>query len=71
MIVPNACCGERKAIVQRPPKPADAKRTASEVIELIKRLAADHTNTQIAEQLDTAGMRTSTGLPFDEKATGT
>ncbi|MGA8717730.1 MAG: helix-turn-helix domain-containing protein, partial [Solirubrobacteraceae bacterium] len=54
--------------VQRPPKPADAKRTASEVIELIKRLAADHTNTQIAEQLNAAGMRTSTGLPFDEKA---
>ena len=38
------------------------------MIELIKRLAADHTNTQIAEQLDAAGMRTSTGLPFDEKA---
>ena len=54
--------------IQRPPKPADAKRTPSEVIELIKRLAADHTNTQIAEQLDKAGMRTSTGLPFDEKA---
>jgi hypothetical protein len=54
--------------IQRPPKPADAKRTPSEVIELIKRLAADHTNTQIAEQLNAAGMRTSTGLPFDEKA---
>ena len=54
--------------IQRPPKPADAKRTPSEVIELIKRLAAEHTNTQIAEQLDKAGMRTSTGLPFDEKA---
>ncbi len=53
---------------QRPPKPADAKRTPSQVIELIKRLAAEHTNTQIAEQLNTAGMRTSTGLPFDEKA---
>ena len=38
------------------------------MIELIKRLAADHTNTQIAEQLNAAGMRTSTGLPFDEKA---
>jgi len=54
--------------IQRPLKPADAKRTPSEVIELIKRLAPDHTNTQIAEQLDKAGMRTSTGLPFDEKA---
>jgi DNA invertase Pin-like site-specific DNA recombinase len=54
--------------IQRPPKPADAKRTPSEVIELIKRLAAEHTNAQIAEQLGAAGMCTSTGLPFDEKA---
>ena len=54
--------------VMRPLKPADAKRTPPQVIELIKQLAADHTNTQIAEQLDQAGMRTSTGLPFDEKA---
>jgi DNA invertase Pin-like site-specific DNA recombinase len=54
--------------VHRPPRPADAKRTPSQVIELIKHLAPDHTNTQIAEQLNHAGMRTSTGLPFDEKA---
>jgi DNA invertase Pin-like site-specific DNA recombinase len=54
--------------VHRPPRPADAKRTPSQVIELIKHLAPDHTNTQIAEQLDNAGLRTSTGLPFDEKA---
>ena len=38
------------------------------MIELIKRLAPDHTNTQIADHLTAAGMRTSTGLPFDEKA---
>jgi hypothetical protein len=54
--------------VQRPPRPADAKRTPSQVIELIRRLAPDHTNAQIAEQLEAAGLRTSTGLPFDEKA---
>ena len=54
--------------VQRPLKAADAKRTPSEVIELIKRLVPDHTNTQIADHLTAAGMRTSTGLPFDEKA---
>jgi hypothetical protein len=54
--------------VQRPPKPADAKRTPPEVIELIKRLAPGHTNAQIAEQLNAAGMRTSTTVPFDEKA---
>jgi len=51
----------------RPLKPADAKRTPSEVIDLIKRLAPDHTNTRIAEQLNKARMRTSTGLLFDEK----
>lgn len=54
--------------IQRPPRPADAKRTPAKVIELIKQLAADHTNAQIADQLQAAGMRTSTGLPFDEKA---
>jgi DNA invertase Pin-like site-specific DNA recombinase len=54
--------------IQRPLKPADAKRTPSEVIELIKRLAPDHTNAQIAKQLNAAGMRTSTTVPFDEKA---
>jgi DNA invertase Pin-like site-specific DNA recombinase len=54
--------------IQRPPKPADAKRTPSEVIELVKRLAAEYTNAQIATELEAAGMRTSTGLPFDEKA---
>jgi DNA invertase Pin-like site-specific DNA recombinase len=53
--------------VQRPPTPADAKRTPSEVIDLIKQLAADHTNAQIAAELNAAGMLTSTGLPFDEK----
>lgn len=54
--------------IQRPPRPADAKRTPANVIELIKQLASDHTNAQIAEQLQAAGMRTSTGLRFDEKA---
>jgi DNA invertase Pin-like site-specific DNA recombinase len=54
--------------IQRPPRPADAKRTPANVIELITRLAVDHTNAQIADQLQAAGMRTSTGLPFDEKA---
>jgi hypothetical protein len=54
--------------IQRPPTPADAKRTPANVIELIKRLAAEHTNAQIADQLQATGMRTSTGLPFDEKA---
>lgn len=59
--------GEQHTI-QRPPRPADAKRTPAKAIELIKRLAAEHTNAQIADQLQADGMRTSTGLPFDEKA---
>ncbi len=54
--------------IQRPPRPADAKRTPAKVIELITRLAAEHTNAQIADQLQATGMRTSTGLPLDEKA---
>ena len=44
------------------------QRTPPEAIELIKRLAAEHTNTQIADQLNAAGMRTSTGRPFDEQS---
>jgi excisionase family DNA binding protein len=53
--------------IQRPPKPGELNRTPSEVIELIQRLAPDHTNSQIAEQLNAAGMRTGTGLTFHEK----
>ena len=54
--------------IEWPQKPADAKRTPPEVIDMVTRLAADHTNTQIAAELEAAGMLTSTGLPFDEKA---
>ena len=39
-------------------------RTPREAIELTRRLAADHTNAQIAEQLNAAGLRTGTGGPF-------
>ncbi len=54
--------------IQRPPTPADAKRTPANVIDLITQLAVNHTNAQIADQFQAAGMRTSTGLRFDEKA---
>ena len=47
--------------IQRPPKPADAQRTPSPAVELTRRLAADHTNAQIAEQLNAAGLRTGKG----------
>jgi len=50
--------------VQRPARPADAQRTPSPAVELTRRLAADHTNAQIAEQLNTAGFRTRKGEPF-------
>ena len=39
-------------------------RTPSEAVELTRRLAPDHTNAQIAEQLNAAGLRTGTGGPF-------
>ena len=54
--------------VQRPPKPADAQRTPSPAVDLTRRIAADHANAQIAEQLNAAGLRTGKGEPFDERA---
>jgi len=54
--------------VQRPPKPADAQRTPSPAVELTRRLASDHTSTQIAEQLNAAGLRTGTGRPFTSQS---
>ena len=53
--------------VRRPPRPADAQRTPSPAVELTRRLAPDHTNAQIAEQLNTAGFRTRKGEPFAAK----
>jgi len=53
--------------LQRPLKPADARRTPSRALELTKQLAADHTNAQIAEQLNNAGIRTGTGGQFTHK----
>ena len=53
--------------VQRPLKPADAQRTPSPAVELIRRLAPDHTNARIAEQLNAAGFHTRNGDPFAAK----
>ena len=50
--------------VQRPLRPADAQRTPSPALELTGRLAPDHTNAQIAEQLNAAGFRTRKDQPF-------
>src|ERR1035441_9697433 len=50
--------------VQRPKTRQEVIRTPSEAIKLTRRLAPDHPNTQIAEQLNAAGLRTGTGGPF-------
>jgi DNA invertase Pin-like site-specific DNA recombinase len=50
--------------IQRPKTRQEVIRTPAEAIELTRRLASQHTNAQIAEQLNAAGMRTGTGGPF-------
>jgi DNA invertase Pin-like site-specific DNA recombinase len=50
--------------VQRPKTRQEVIRTPSEAVELTRRLAPDHPNAQIAEQLNAAGLRTGTGGPF-------
>ncbi|MGZ6589757.1 MAG: recombinase family protein [Solirubrobacteraceae bacterium] len=50
--------------VQRPKTRAEVVRTPAQAIELTRRLAPTNTNAQIAEQLNTAGITTSSGGPF-------
>jgi hypothetical protein len=50
--------------VQRPKTRQEVIRTPAAAIELTRRLAPDHPNAQIAEQLNAAGLRTGTGGPF-------
>jgi DNA invertase Pin-like site-specific DNA recombinase len=50
--------------VQRPKTRQEVIRTPAEAIELTRRLAADHTNAQIAEQLNAARLRAGTGGSF-------
>ncbi len=50
--------------VERPKTRQEVIRTPAEAIELTRRLAPDHSNAQIAEQLNAAGLRTGTGGPF-------
>jgi hypothetical protein len=54
--------------IQRPPSVNDTTRTPPETVELIKRLAPQRTNTEIAAELHAAGLRTGKGLPFDAHA---
>jgi excisionase family DNA binding protein len=50
--------------VHRPKKRQEVIRTPAEAIELTRQLAPAHTNAQIAEQLNAAGLRAGTGVPF-------
>jgi hypothetical protein len=50
--------------VQRAKTRQELTRTPSEAVELTRRLAPDHPNAQVAEQLNAAGPRTGTGGPF-------
>ena len=52
--------------IQRPPSINDTTRTPPETVELITRLAPGRTNTEIADQLNAAGLRTGKGLPFND-----
>ena len=53
--------------VERPKTRQEVIRTPAEAIELTRRLAATHTNAQIAEQLNAAGLMAGTGGPFAAK----
>jgi DNA invertase Pin-like site-specific DNA recombinase len=53
--------------VRRPKTRQDVIRTPAEAIELTRHLAPDHTNAQIAEQLNAAGLKAGTGVPFAAK----
>jgi excisionase family DNA binding protein len=54
--------------IQRPPSINDTTRTPPETVELITRLARKRTNTEIAAELNGAGIRTGKGLRFDAPA---
>jgi DNA invertase Pin-like site-specific DNA recombinase len=50
--------------VPRPPRSCDARRTPTEVVEQVRILAEDHTDRQIAEQLNAAGWKSGGGESF-------
>jgi excisionase family DNA binding protein len=54
--------------IQRPPSINDITRTPPAIVELITRLSHDHTNTEIAAELNATGIRTGKGLRFDASA---
>jgi DNA invertase Pin-like site-specific DNA recombinase len=54
--------------IGRPTTFNDTRRTPPEAVELIKRLAPQRTNAEIAGELQAAGIRTGAGLPFNAQA---
>jgi excisionase family DNA binding protein len=52
----------------RPQTAGEARRTPPDAVTLIKRLGTQRTDAQLADELNAAGLRTGTGLPFDERA---
>jgi DNA invertase Pin-like site-specific DNA recombinase len=50
--------------ILRPPLVIDQRRTPPEARELISRLGPHRTNAELAAELQAAGLRTATGLPF-------
>ena len=50
--------------VPRPPRSCDARRTPAAVVERVRALAADHTDRQIAEQLNAEGWKSGRGGAF-------
>jgi DNA invertase Pin-like site-specific DNA recombinase len=50
--------------IERPQTRQEVIRTPSEAIELTRQLAATHTNAQIAQRLNAAGLSAGTGGPF-------
>ncbi len=54
--------------LQRPETAGEQRRTPHAAVELITRLGPTHTAQQLVSELNAAGLRTGTGLPFDERA---
>ena len=54
--------------IKRPPSVNDTTRTPPATIVLITRLAPQHTNTEIAAELNATGIQTGKGLPFTDHA---
>jgi DNA invertase Pin-like site-specific DNA recombinase len=63
--------GARTAVtVPRPPIGANAPKTPVAAVNRIRDLRQEHTYGAIAEQLNTEGLRTAKGLPFDQRSVG-